>query len=308
MFFDFLAPLTNDRISQLQKNFNKNPKNKLTEHICTHMSIFNVCHTNDLENFNQVIDLNVPENSQSNHWSYPFFLILRHHLVNKLNFLHFEFSQLHFVYYQKLEKCYRLLIELSKGEKDPKNLLDEPLTNGGRWDLFTNIISKYGVFWNRKNLLEKNNTDNIENIDSILKSKLREYFKILSDSKCNTKQLIESQVSEICSILNLCLGTPSQSIWLSDDETETAITPLKMFEDYLKDYVDEKCCIITDPRPTLGFQKLFTTESPEIIEGNKPLYNNQPADVLMDAIGNSITNKELVLAVCASNGINSFKL
>lgn len=69
----------------------------------------------------------------------------------KYNLKDFELSQNYIAFYDKLEKCNYLLeniISLKDKEKDDRTLdglLSNGIQDGGQWDLFVNIVNKYGI-------------------------------------------------------------------------------------------------------------------------------------------------------------------
>ena len=76
---------------------------------------------------------------------------LRLETLKNLNLDQFEFSQTHLMFWDKLEKSNFFLENILETCNEPLDgrlvqwLLSQPLSDGGQWDMFINLIEKYGV-------------------------------------------------------------------------------------------------------------------------------------------------------------------
>lgn len=96
------------------------------------------------------------------------------------NLKDFEISQNYIAFYDKLEKCNYLLesiISLKNSPKDDRTLdylLSTGVQDGGQWDLFVNIVNKYGVV--PKNAFpETFQSSNTNEIDGLLNKYIRKF-------------------------------------------------------------------------------------------------------------------------------------
>lgn len=150
-------------------------------------------------------------------------------------------------------------------------------------------------------------------MNAILKSKLREYTKILRDlvtagaSEDDIKAKLNEQMSEIYRVVGICLGIPDETFtWEYYDKSKgyhciKSIKPIDFYEKYVKPYfdVDDKVCIVTDPRPSNVYGQAYTVEYLGNVVGGRPvLYNNQPVELLMELVTNSLKNGEPVWFGC----------
>ena len=93
----------------------------------------------------------------------------------------FEISQNYIAFYDKLEKCNYLLekiIELKDCKKDDRTLdglLNDGIQDGGQWDLFVNIVNKYGIV--PKSVFQETfQSSNTREIDGLLKCNVYSLF------------------------------------------------------------------------------------------------------------------------------------
>lgn len=127
-------------------------------------------------------------------------------------------------------------------------------------------------------------------MNAVLKSKLREYTKVLFDlvaagkSDEEVKAKLNEQMTEIYRIVGICLGIPDEKFtWEYYDKSKAyhsigPIKPIDFYEKFVKPIfnVDDKVCIVTDPRSTSVYSCAYTIDSLGNIVGGRPvLYNNQ---------------------------------
>lgn len=150
-------------------------------------------------------------------------------------------------------------------------------------------------------------------LNAVLKSKLREYTKVLRDlvgdsvSEDDIKAKLNEQMGEIYRVVGICLGIPDEKFkWEYYDKSKSyqcvgPIRPIDFYEKYVKSVfnVDDKVCIVTDPRATSVYGQAYTVEYLGNVVGGRPvLYNNQPVELLMDLVTTSLKNSEPVWFGC----------
>jgi bleomycin hydrolase len=240
--------------------------------------------------------------------------------MKQWNLEEFEFSQAHFFYWDKIERSYYFLnniVETAKRGEPVEGrlvacLLNDPIGDGGQWDMIVNIINKHGVM-PKKCFPESFSSESSARMNAILKSKLREYSKILRDlmnsgaPSADVQAKVDEQMGEIYNIVGICLGIPPEKFtWEYYDKNKKyasvgPITPVEFYEQYVKPYynVDDKVCLVTDPRPSNEFGKGYTVDClGNVVGGRSVFYNNQPVDVLIDLITKSLKDNEAVWFGC----------
>lgn len=235
----------------------------------------------------------------------------------------FEFSQAYLFYWDKIERCHYFLNNIIDSAKRGETvdgrlvsfLLQDPTCDGGQWDMICNLINKYGLM-PKKCFPESYNCEASARMNAVLKSKLREYTKVLRDLHENSADdatlsaEIRKQMGEVYNIVGICLGIPAgQFTWEYYDKNKKyqsigPISPVEFYEKYVKPHYDvnQKVCLVTDPRPTNPYGNLFTIDCLGNVVGGRPvLYNNQPVELLMDLVTQSLKNGEAVWFGCEVN-------
>lgn len=191
-------------------------------------------------------------------------------------------------------------------------MLLDPTCDGGQWDMICNLINRYGLV-PKTSFPESWTTESTSRMNSLLTSKLREFSKelrsLVSDNAQDDfiQKKIHEQMTIIYRIVGICLGIPAETIkWEYYDKTKAyncvgPITGLEFYKKYVKPIfnVDDKVCLVTDPRPSHPFGHLYTVNClGNVVGGRKTLYNNQPVELLMKYAAESIKTGEAVWFGC----------
>lgn len=156
-----------------------------------------------------------------------------------------------FLYADKLEKANWFLenmIDLAHedvSDRVVQYLLSSPVQDGGQWDMFVNLVQKYGVV--PKSLYpETYASSNSRRLGWLLTVKLREFAVQIREAiqqgvSVSTVRLSkERMMTEIYRILVICLGQPPEKFdWETFDKAGKYVgvknlTPLKFFKDVIK--------------------------------------------------------------------------
>jgi bleomycin hydrolase len=315
-------------LSSLRSKFYECPKNRLAQNICVQKDPLEVAvcrprletvahvYTHKVEEVKPICD----QKSSGRCWNFAVHNTMRIPFMKSLNIEEFEFSQAYFFYWDKIERSYYFLnniVESAKRGEDVNGrlvsfLLGDPIGDGGQWDMIVSIINKHGVM-PKKCFPESFSCESSSRMNAILKSKLREYAKQIRDlfsskaSDADIQGLVDKQMSEIYNIVGICLGIPPPSFtWEYYDKNKKynsvgPVTPLEFYEKHVKQFfnVDDKVCLVTDPRPSNEFGKGYTVDCLGNVVGGKPVfYNNQPVEVLMELVAESIKTGEPVWFGC----------
>lgn len=119
---------------------------------------------------------------------------------------------------------------------------------------------------------------------------------------------LNEQISEIYTVVGICLGIPADTFkWEYYDKSKSyqcigeSVTPLEFYQKYVKKHynVDDKVCLMTDPRPSNPFGNMYTVDCLGNVVGGRPvLYNNQPVEVLSAMVVKSIKAGEPIWFGC----------
>ena len=175
-----------------------------------------------------------------------------------------------------------------------------------------NLITKHGLM-PKKCFPETFSCESSSRLNNILKSKLREYARTLrlaieqGESDAKIQLTISSMMSEIYRIVGICLGIPpAKFTWEYTDKSKQfqsvgPHSPQEFYETFVKPVwsVEEKVCLVSDPRPTNPFGRTYSVDClGNMVGGRRVLYNNQPVEVLMDLARDSILANESVWFGC----------
>tara|TARA_B100000674_G_scaffold490254_1_gene505745 strand:- start:160 stop:1506 length:1347 start_codon:yes stop_codon:yes gene_type:complete len=221
----------------------------------------------------------------------------------------FEFSQSYVFFWDKLERCNYFLeciyntIESERDSREIKHLLTDPLCDGGQWDMFVNIVEKYGLV-PKSVYNESHNSSNSRRMNWVLTYKLREYACIIREKSENgsKKELKDKFMSEIYEILCIFLGEPpSKFNWEYYDKNKEyhrvkGMTPLEFYNN-LSIKCNDYYCLIHDPRNE--YNKCYSVKYlGNVVEGRKIKYINLPIEKIKKYAVKSIKENESVWFGC----------
>lgn len=234
-------------------------------------------------------------------WMFAALNMMRYETIKNLNLENLEFSQCYPLFYDKLEKSNYFLEAILETLDEPLNsrllthLLYSPLNDGGQWDMFFNLVEKYGVV-TKDAMPETVNSSKTQEMNHYLTAKLREYACVLRENYVKGESLEqlkskkEDMLYNIYKILCICLGEPPKKFdfevrdkdgkWICDRE----ITPYEFYKKYiglnLKNYVS----LINAPTCDKPFNHCFTVKYlGNVREGKKVHYLNLPVEELKKA-------------------------
>lgn len=219
-------------------------------------------------------------------WIFAGCNIIREKIAKKYNLKDFELSQNYIAFYDKLEKCNYLLeniISLKDKEKDDRtldHLLSVGIQDGGQWDLFVNIINKYGLV-PKSVFPETFQSSNTREIDNLLNKYIRKFaFEIRTNSE-DIDNKKEKYMENIYKILCSCFGVPPKNFsfeYVDKDGKYNIIkdlTPISFYQEIAQVNLDEWVSIINSPTEDKPFNKAYTVDYiGNVIEGNEILYLN----------------------------------
>ncbi len=249
-------------------------------------------------------------------WMFAGLNLFRSSVVKKLNVEDFEFSQNYPMFFDKLEKAnYFLESILRTLDEDIYSrivmwLLNDPLQDGGQWDMFVNLVNKYGAV--PKNIMpETFHSSNSELMNQLLSSRLREWAAELRESYAagNTIDTLRERKAEYIKdfyrILTYFLGDPPFEFnyeYKDKEEVHRSIeklTPLKFYKEYVGIDLDEFVSLIHAPTPDKPFGKTYTIDFlGNLAEGKKILYLNTTLDDFKKCTIIQLKNKEPVWFGC----------
>ena len=269
--------------------------------------------------FSHVISGEMPVTNQKSSgrcWGFAGLNLFRVYLGRKHNLKDFQFSQSYFMFWDKLEKSNYFLesilstVEENFDSRIVMHLLQTPTEDGGQWDMWKNLINKYGVI-PQAEMSESFSSSQSAEMNKMLARKLREnahdlrkeFSKGASNEALN--QLKNSMIEEIFKMLSMHLGTPPKSFnWQVVDKDKkfsryNNLTPQSFYEDHVGLNLDDYVCLINCPMSNKEYNKVYTVEHlGNVVEGSPIRYLNVESDVMKDASIKSIKDDNPVWFGC----------
>ena len=249
-------------------------------------------------------------------WGFAALNLMRIEFAKKYDLQGFEFSQSYFMFFDKLEKSNYFLenilvtLDLEFNSRLIMHLLDSPIQDGGQWDMFVNLMEKYGIV-PQSVMPETVHTSMSRPMNVLITRTLRKFASILRKEYSNgasLKDLRKIKIDMMSSIYKmLCnfIGKPPTSFnWEAKSKKKKFIrheniTPLDFYNKMLGMNLKDKVCLIHCPMSDKKYNKLYTVNYlGNVVEGQIIQYLNVPIEELKKAAVKSIKNDEAVWFGC----------
>ncbi len=218
--------VTSADIKRFKASFDGDPRNLLALNAVTQNGIADVALSRkevDRINFtfSNVIDSPEAANQENSGrcWLFSGLSLLSLEAMKKLNLKTFELSEVYQMFWDKLEKANYFLENIIGTRAEPLDsrivqaLLSDPLSDGGQWNMFVNLVVKYGVV-PKSRMPETVSSSDSNAMNTLLVSKLREYAKEIRDMDARGSPVGELRASkypfleEFYRMLAIHLGKP----------------------------------------------------------------------------------------------------
>ncbi|MBA3725222.1 MAG: C1 family peptidase [Armatimonadetes bacterium] len=318
------ASITQGALDAFQRSFESDPKNRLALNAVTKTAVASVA-----SNRRAVIEANhvfshtikvgqiTSQNRSGRCWMFAGLNPMRVAAIKAMNTDDkFEISQNYTMFWDKLEKSNYFLESIIKTVKEPigsrllDHLLASPIQDGGQWDMFVNLIRKYGVV-PKSAMPESDSSSNTGTMNSAITRKLREYASKLRKSSAKgvgadaVRREKRRMLEEVYRMLAIHLGEPPKEFywqWRDKDgefHRDGMITPQAFFTRHVNDDIDAKICLIHCPQSGKSMNTLYTIEYlGNVVEGEIIKYLNVDLKVIKKAAIEMISAGESVWFGC----------
>lgn len=238
---------------------------------------------------NEIKTSKVTDQKQSGRcWLFAGLNVFRQKIIEKNNLKEFELSQNYQMFWDKLEKANYFLesvLETIEEKVDSRIvmwLLSHPLDDGGQWDMFINLVKKYGVV-PKSVMPETYHSSKSAVMNSLLVLKLRKNAAILR-KLFRKGEAVESLRSRKVNMLNeiyriLChfLGFPPEKFNLeyrTEDKKfhrDKNLTPIEFFKKYVDIDIDNYVSVINAPTDDKPFGKTYTIKYLGNVKGGRDI-------------------------------------
>lgn len=317
------AALSCAQLAAFQDSFDTHPSYRIVQNAVTQTSVDDIALRRDLitamdHSFSTTLDTwGVTHQKKSGRcWMFAGLNVCRPGAMAKMQLNAFEFSQNYLLFWDKLEKANYFLeaildtADRAEDERTVHWLLGNLLSDGGQWNMFVNLVQKYGVV--PKNAMpETESSSNTARMNAILKEKLREGARTLryavahGATRDDARQSKNAILTIIYRILAMHLGTPPQTFdWQWRDKERVfhrdgRLTPQEFAASYITLPLTEYVCLVHDPRDTSPYGRTFTVEYlGNVWEGGLTRYLNVEINVLKEIATRLLLDGEPVWFGC----------
>jgi bleomycin hydrolase len=225
-------------------------------------------------------------------WMFAGLNLLRFAARKLLDIKEFEFSQSYLMFWDKVERAnyfFEAIIDAADrdtGDRSIAFLLDQPLSDGGQWNMFINLVRKHGLV-PKACMPETDSSSNSRRMNGVLRSKLREGARQLRDMHARGASLDELRATKdeylraVNRILCIHLGTPPERFTWQWRDTASAfhrtedLTPQEFAGKFVDLPLDEYVCLVHDPRPSNPPGRTYTVQYlGNVVGGQRVTYLN----------------------------------
>ena len=317
------ATLTEQDVSALQSDWQANPSFRLMQNVVTQRDVNEVAldraiATGAQHSFSHVLDDWSPthQGRSGRCWLFAGLNLFRVDTMKALNVEQFEFSQNYMMFWDKIERANFILesvidtADRPSGDRLVDWLMDAPLPDAGQWDMFVNLVKKYGVV-PKSAMPETESSGNTMRMNQSLFYLLRQGAKSIRDlyaQEAGLKAMRESKrqtLNVVYRALCIHLGTPPSSFdWQWKDREgefhrDGEITPLEFARKYVTTPYEDYVCLVHDPRESSPMGRTFTIGYlGNVVGGSAVKYLNVDIDVLKRLTLESILDGKPVWMGC----------
>lgn len=232
------------------------------------------------------------QNRSGRCWLFAGLNLFRVEAIQRLNVENFELSQNYLLFWDKLEKANYFLETVLDTLDEPTNgrlimfLLSGPLQDGGQWDMFVNLVKKYGVV-PKTAMPETDSSGNTNALTNLMTALLRENAAELRRmhaagvAAAMLRDRKHAMIDAFYQMLCVHLGEPPRSFewqWRDKDQAfqrAGTLTPQEFFQRYVGYDLDALACLIHCPTADKAFDQLYTIQYlGNVVEGQIVRYLN----------------------------------
>jgi len=302
------AVMTQEMLERFRMSFESDPVNRLAQDAVTRVSVHTaVLNHEAATGTDHIFSVMLPSNEATAQeksgrcWLFSGLNTFRTEAMKRLDVDKFELSQNYLMFWDKLEKASYFLESILSTLSEPLDgrllmyLLHHPMQDGGQWDMFCALVTKYGVV-PKTVMPETESSSNSAVMNAVITAKLREYAAELrrmagtGDEEDVLRSRKEMMMGVIFRMLAIHLGTPPvEFFWQWRDKggifhRDGTLTPQEFFGRYVGVDLENKVCLINCPTPDKPMNHLYTISYlGNVIEAKGIRYLNTPIEVFKQA-------------------------
>lgn len=301
-------PLTLQQVDGFRRAFESDPVRRAALNAVTKTSVRSIAMNRQAvvrcsHTFSHIVKAGeaTSQNASGRCWLFAGLNTMRMAAAERMNLENFELSQNYLMFWDKLEKANYFLESILETLDEATDsrlimwLVQNPIQDGGQWDMFANLVRKYGVV-PKEVMPETESSSNTGVMNSLITLKLREYACRLRDwaregvPVAELRQRKDAMLEEVYRMLCIHLGVPPSSFvwqWRDKDKAfhrDGVLTPHEFTERYVQPDLDSMVCLIHCPQSSKRYNTVYTIEYlGNVLEGDIIRYLNVELDVMKRA-------------------------
>lgn len=302
-----MTRLSIDKINEYEKEFLEDKRNIVAMNAATYNGVQKVARdVNALKDEPFAFNVDIKNGEVTNQkqsgrcWMFASMNVLRNIVIKKFNLENFELSQSHTLFWDKLERCNYYMEAVIEKANEPLEdrvmdyLMSDLLSDGGQWDMFVNIVKKYGLV-PKYAYPESQTSSATVQLNKYLCKILRKYTTELRDAVQNegvkkARELKEEVLKDVYNVLTSTLGQMPEKfdVVLHDKDgkliEDKGMDAHSFFDKYIGVEIDQYISLINSPTEDKPFNQTYTIKYlGNIIEGKIVKHLNLPIEELKKA-------------------------
>lgn len=300
--------LTSKLLMEYKDKFHRNPLNRLALNAATKIAFTELVTNREVLSgtdftFSHVIKTGeaTSQGGSGRCWMFAGLNTMRIRAMKKMNMANFELSQSYSFFWDKLEKANYFLENIIETRDADINdrvvawILSTLVGDGGQWDMFANLIRRYGVV-PKSVMPETFNSSNTRYVNHFAVLRLREDAMILREMHSKGAKLSElrakkdEMLADIYKMLTIFFGEPPEKFnWQYRDKKgkfhrePKPMTPIEFYKKYVNIKLDEMVSLITCPTKDKQFNHMYTIQYlGNMVGGNIIRYLNVDIDTIKE--------------------------
>ncbi len=302
-----MTRLSIDKINEYEKEFLEDKRNIVAMNAATYNGVQKVARdVNALKDEPFAFNVDIKNGEVTNQkqsgrcWMFASMNVLRNIVIKKFNLENFELSQSYTLFWDKLERCNYYMEAVIEKANEPLEdrvmdyLMSDLLSDGGQWDMFVNIVKKYGLV-PKYAYPESQTSSATVQLNKYLCKILRKYTTELRDAVQNegvkkARELKEEVLKDVYNVLTSTLGQMPEKfdVVLHDKDgkliEDKGMDAHSFFDKYIGVEIDQYISLINSPTEDKPFNQTYTIKYlGNIIEGKIVKHLNLPIEELKKA-------------------------
>ena len=304
-----MSEITKEQLDRFSASFRRDRTNAVAANAAWHAGVREVSGNSAAQaGLPHAFSVNLPHKGVTNQrssgrcWIFAACNLFREQVMDRFDLERFELSQSYLFFWDKLERAGFFLDNVLKTAALPLDdrlfqfLNQDPVQDGGQWDLLMNLVEKYGVM-PIEAYPDSANAKNSGPFRGYLTALLRQdalRLRNMTATGCSGELIAaekENMLAEVYRLLCISLGEPPRRFDFvaqnKNGETvrEDGITPQAFYDKYIGLKASDYVSLINAPTPDKPYFRSYTVEYlGNVVGGRGVTYVNVPMNVIRECL------------------------